>query len=405
MRAKTKTWLLGLLIVGGVAAGAYAWLGPEGQGDDQPTWEHTYGGSGRDEANRAAPTADGGTVVAGDRSEPGKAGRQAWVIRLDAHGKTVWERTWGGTGDQRVEDIQAAEDGTFVVAGETQAGALGVGHRWVAKLDPQGEVAWRHDYGGQRVGSAHSILVTADGGYVAAGMEQAAWPGRDRGWVAKIDALGAVVWERTYGDGSDERIQALRDTPDGGYVFVGSTRLKPTAAPLAWVVKVNAIGEPLWQRTFGGPTRHRALDVVTLGDEGFVVAGWSERPGRRERRDGWVLRLDAKGDKLWEHTYGGGEDDAASEIRPANTGGFVVVGSTASAGAGRSDAWIFRIDAEGRLLWERTLGGAADDAASAVVPMVDGAFVVAGSERSEGAGQSDAWVLRVNALGQLAQSH
>ncbi|HEX9842485.1 MAG TPA: hypothetical protein VGC20_07030 [bacterium] len=100
---------------------------------------------------------------------------------------------------------------------------------------------------------------------------------------------------------------------------------------------------------------------------------------------------------------GGAEADEAREVRPSNDGGFVVVGSTASRSAGSRDAWIFRIDKDGNTLWNRTLGGVDDDEASAVVPMVDGAFVVAGTERSKGAGQEDAWVLRLNALGRLAR--
>jgi hypothetical protein len=401
MRAMTIG--VAVVVVGGAAAGGlYLTLGQSGPKADQPTWEHTYGSSGRDEATHAAPTADGGTVIAGERTAEGKSDSDAWVLRLDAKGVTVWERSWGGPGDEHVEDIQASQDGGFIVTGETQGHTSGVGQAWVAKLSDGGEVLWHRNYESKRLGTMHSVISSADGGYVVAGAQQSENPSYYDGWVARIDAKGQPLWEHYYGGANDEAIEAIRETPDGGFVFAGTTESQGAGRTDAWIVKLDGLGVVQWERTYGSSARDAALDIQVLGDQGYIVAGWSDARAERDKRDGWVIRLNAKGDKIWERIYGGREEDVAREIRPSNDGGFVVVGTTNSKGAGRLDAWVFRIDATGKVLWDRALGGADDDEATAVVPMLDGAFVVAGRERSKGAGRQDAWVMRLNALGRIA---
>ncbi|HKI97541.1 MAG TPA: hypothetical protein VKB51_03600 [bacterium] len=403
MRAK---WIgLTIVVVGAAAAaGVYYMVQPSGPPANQPTWEHTYGGPGRDEATHATPTEDGGVVVAGDRTPDGKSDADAWVIRLDKAGSTVWERTWGSDGDEHVEDIQPTLDGGFIATGETQGATSGIGSVWVAKLDGKGSTVWLKQYDRKRKGRPHAILAAADGGYVVAGTEQSANPDYYDGWVAKIDADGKIVWERYYGGQDDETVNAIRATPDGGYVFAGTTQSKGAGGKDAWVVKINSTGQQLWEETFGSPENDSATDLVTLGDKGYVVAGWTESDRDRHKRDGWVIRLDAKGKKLWEHSYGGAENDEAHEIRPGNDSGFVVVGTTESKSAGGKDAWVLRIDDSGNELWNRTIGGKDDDEATAVVPMLDGAFVVVGKTRSQGAGGQDAWVMQLNALGEMTKS-
>lgn len=402
MRGKRLGIVAGVVIVL-VGAGLYFLFAPGAPEPTQLTWEHTYGGSGRDEATHIAPTSDGGAVIAGDRTQDGTSNVDAWVIRLDKQGSTVWERTWGGPDDEHVEDVRATTDGEFIVTGETQGATIGLGQVWVSKLDGDGKTVWMHTYDSGRKGAAHSVLPTADGGYVVAGTEPGRVANYYDGWVAKIDAQGKLEWEYTYGGADDESIAAIRDTPDGGFVFVGATQSEGEGRTDAWIVKLDGSGQMQWEHTYGSPQPDEAMDVVTLSDQGFIVAGWTDRKVDRDKRDGWLLRLDAKGERIWEHTYGGREADLAYSIRPTNDGGFVVAGATASFGEGRMDAWVFKVDKDGNQLWNQALGGKDDEQATAVEPMLDGAFVVAGREASHGAGREDAWILRLNELGRISK--
>ena len=402
MRVK---WIVaGAVVLGGAAGGWYYWSSQPTIVANQPTWERTFGGTGRDEASRAIPTSDGGVVLAGEVTPQGKTTADAWVVRLDKDGNTLWERTWGTAGDEHVRDVQASQDGGYIVTGETEGATSGVGAVWVAKLDGMGRTAWLHPYEKKRQGTPHAVLATPDGGYVVAGTEQSDNPAYYDGWVAKVDANGQVVWERFYGGKDDDRIYAIRETPDGGYIAAGTTQSKGAGEADAWVLKLSNIGEVQWEKTYGTAKAEAALDIVTLADKGYVLAGWSDADLDRHKRDGWVLRLDAKGDKVWEHLYGGREDDEARTIRPTNDGGYVLAGITSSRTAGGTDAWVVRLDGQGNVIWDRSLGGSDDDGATSVVPMLDGAFVVAGSTASKGAGNRDAWAMRLNGLGELKKA-
>lgn len=396
---------LGIVVVGAAAAvGIYFWMRPSGPPVNQPTWEHTYGGSGRDAATSAAMAEDGGTVIAGDRTPEGRNDADAWVIHLDKDGNTVWERTWGSAGDEHVEDIQPTQDGGYIVTGDTEGSISGSGTVWVAKLDGKGSTVWEQDYEKSRRGTPSAIIATADGGYVVAGRVQSKNPDYFDGWVAKLDGEGKVVWERFYGGQDDENIAAISETPDGGYIFAGATQSKGAGKSDAWVVKINSSGEVRWEHTYGSPNDDAATDLIALGDQGYAIAGWTDGDLERHKRDGWIIRLDAKGNKLWEHAYGGRQNDVTRAIRPANSGGFIVVGTTVAQEEGSTDAWVFRVDKDGHELWHRSIGGNENDGASAVVPQLDGAFIVVGETRSKGAGESDAWVLRLNALGEMTKA-
>ncbi len=152
--------------------------------------------------------------------------------------------------------------------------------------------------------------------------------------------------------------------------------------------------EVVWDKTFGGPKTDIAESIIALPDGGFAVAGytWSDDPGGW---DAWVLRLDRTGRMLWRKTFGGPKTYIAESIIALPDGGFAVAGRTRSKGAGDLDAWILRLDRTGRIFWDKTFGGPESDEASSIVALPDGGFAVAGYTESKGAGDEDAWVLRL----------
>ncbi|MFZ2330427.1 MAG: PEGA domain-containing protein, partial [Atribacterota bacterium] len=93
----------------------------------------------------------------------------------------------------------------------------------------------------------------------------------------------------------------------------------------------------------------------------------------------------------WEKTYGGSKDDEASSIIQTADGNYVVAGYTESKGAGRKDAWILKLDSVGNIIWDKTYGGRENDSINSIIQLNDGNYVVAGYTESKGAGRKDAW--------------
>ena len=237
------------------------------------------------------------------------------------------------------------------------------------------------------------------------------------GWAMGVGgvaapALGAPI-ASSLGSYGDEELLAVQDTLDGGQIVVGWTDSAGAGDRDAWVVKLDADGDPEWQRAFGGPDRDEAHSVEVSGGglqlPGYLVVGLTESFGAGGE-DIWALRLDESGDVLWEKTYGGTGADAASmvagerlcfapgEERPAD---WAIAGTTNSFGAGDFDAWVLRLDdVTGDLLWSRTYGSAAfAERAHSIAATPCGEWIIASDTAGFDALNGDFWVLKVDDLG------
>ena len=128
--------------------------------------------------------------------------------------------------------------------------------------------------------------------------------------------------------------------------------------------------------------------------------------------DFWVIKISSDGTLVWEKSFGGSEIDEARAISASHDGNFIVVGDTRSSDSdiavnnGAADVWILKISSKGSLLWEQTIGGTSFDVARSVSMTQDQGFVIAGSSRSSdngftNKGQNDALILKINSEGVL----
>ena len=132
-----------------------------------------------------------------------------------------------------------------------------------------------------------------------------------------------------------------------------------------------------WMKTYGGIAAEHAEAMEKVPDGGYMVAGWTETYGAGN--DDWMLmRLDEAGNMIWAKTYGGPERERAYAMKRTSDGNYVVAGETRSLGAGLIDAWVMKVDGNGAILWQKTIGASNVDWASALAASADGGVVVAG---------------------------
>ncbi|MCL0098651.1 hypothetical protein M1O16_02180 [Dehalococcoidia bacterium] len=153
-----------------------------------------------------------------------------------------------------------------------------------------------------------------------------------------------------------------------------------------------------WSRTFGGPYSETAQSVYQTACGGFIIVGETESFGAG-KTDFWLVKTDAQGNEEWSQTFGGAEWDAAFSVQQTTCGGFIIAGSTDSCGAGKGDVWLIKTDEGGNKEWSRTFGGKLHDGASSVQQTRDGGFIIAGSTDSFGAGGSDFWLVKTDPQG------
>ncbi len=346
-------------------------------------WEKALGGTAKDEPTAISPTTDGGSVVAGvsysddGDAEDNNGSGDVWVLKLDALGNVQWEKNYGGSGLDAARDVIQTSDGGYLITAFSESS--------------NGDVPM--NLGFQDV------------------------------WVLKLNSAGNLEWQTVRGGSVQEQPWSCSETVDG-YLIGGSTGSNDNDVSGnhgsfdIWVFKLDLNGAFQWQRCYGGSASDVLTDAQALGDGGFILAGFSHSTDGDVSHysayaDYWVVRIDAVGDIVWENCYGGNSGDGAWSVDPTLDGGFLVCGETQSADGmvtnmhGNIDIWVIKLDASGALEWERALGGTAIEIGGRAEQLPDGRCVVVGEAWSTNGdltgnmGLADLWVVMLDATGDL----
>jgi hypothetical protein len=255
---------------------------------------------------------------------------------------------------------------------------------------------WSRTFGGSGLDEGYSVQQTSDGGYVVAGYTYSYGAGEDDVYLIKTDAGGNKVWEKTFGGSSYDVGNSVQQTSDGGYVVVGTQSYGAWSADV-YFIKTDAGGNKVWEKTFGGTGDYGGTSVQQTSDGGYVIAGYTT-PYGAEKMDVYLIKTDASGNKVWEKTFGGSNADKGTSVQQTSDGGYVIAGDTESYGAG-GDVYLIKTDASGNKVWEKTFGGSSYDVGNSVQQTSDGGYVVAGETHSYGAGSSDVYLIKTDANG------
>ena len=308
-----------------------------------------------------------------------------------------WEKTYGGTGDDRAFYAATVADG-FAVVGSSTSFQQDETVAWVLRLDSKGAVVWNQTFL-EGDGSEFRSVLNLDNGFLLVG--NVFLPSADSdGYVVRVDAEGKAVWNITLaGEGVDKLFSAVKT--QNGFVLVGLTYSFGGDSDV-WVVKIDGDGNEVWSKTYEGAMEDAGRAVASTGGSDYVVAGYTNSMGNGDY-DFLLLKIDSSGNMLWNKTYGGVESDKAYAM-VETAGGYVVVGDTRSKGAGESDAWIIKVDADGNLVWDKAIGGDGFDMPTCVTVSGYGGFLVGGFTFSFGNGERDFWLFKIDDSGNVLWS-
>lgn len=152
--------------------------------------------------------------------------------------------------------------------------------------------------------------------------------------------------------------------------------------------------ETEWTRTYGGANDDRASCVIQTSDDGYAIAGRTNSFGAGGY-DFWLVKTNSSGDMEWNKTLGGARDDYARAVIQTTDGGFAVAGGT------QSDFWLVKTNSSGDVEWTQTYGGIREDVANSLVQTSDGGYAIAGWTQSYGAGLSDFWLVKTDSAGDM----
>jgi len=215
-----------------------------------------------------------------------------------------------------------------------------------------------------------------------------------------VNRVSAIAFAKTFGGSDYDAASSVQQTSDGGYIVAGHTGSFGAGNFDVFLLKTDASGNLQWVKTFGGSSSDSAYSVQQTSDGGYIVAGGTYSFGAGIY-DVFLLKTDASGNLQWAKTFGGSSNDAARSVQQTSDGGYIVAGWTWSFGAGNSDVFLLKTDATGNLQWAKTFGGSYYDYASSVQQTSDGGYIVVGRTYSFGAGGYDVFLLKTDASGNL----
>ncbi len=317
-------------------------------------WSKTYGGAGNDTGQgQTVQTSDGGYAISGDTNSSGAGGMDFWLIKTDASGNMQWNKTYGGALDESAKHMTQASDGGYAISGGTYSFGAGGQDAWLVKTDANGNMLWNKTYGGTGDDSGYGLVQTSDGGYAIVVITNSFGAGGYDTWLIKTDASGNMQWNQTYGGAQDDWGYYLIQSSDGGYAMEGYTR--SFGGYKVYLVKADADGNMQWNKTYAISTLpnigHYAIQTA---DGGYAIVGWTYISGQDQ--DFTLYKTDADGNLQWDMTYGGAEVENGYAVLQDSDGGYVLTGNTNSFGAGGTDIWLVKTDELGVVPEGLTLG-------------------------------------------------
>jgi hypothetical protein len=298
-----------------------------------------FGGQHSDGGYSVQQTTDGGYIVAGETCpDSSELDTDVWLIKTDVDNK-VWDMTFNRDSSDIGSSVQQTSDGGYVIAGAT--GSLLASDIWLIKTDASGNKVWDKTFGKDDFDAGNSVQQTSDGGYIIAGWTRPFGANGGEAWLIKTDANGNKTWDKAFGDEDGDWGGSVQQTSDGGYVIAGATGSLGAGGGDVWLIKADADGGRVWDKTFGGPGYDVGQSVQQTSDGGYIIAGTTWSDGASSG-DVWLIRTDADGNKVWDTTFGGDNDDRGYSVQQTSDGGYIIVGETMSYGAGWYDVWLIK---------------------------------------------------------------
>ena len=352
------------------------------------------------------PTSDGGFIALGN-VYPGGGRWHLIVTKLNPAGAIEWRSAYV-TFQVVAAQIRQTLDGGYVIGAtlgrDTPLHAEGM---VVLRLDPFGAILWQRKIGGFQRDILRSLGVTADNGVLIGGEAEATprpafGPPRHHLWVVRLNAAGLMVWQRTYITSPSPReslqMTSFRVTPDNGAII---SALDRDVRNSAYLLKLNAFGAVEWLANYKGMLWPSSASPTS--DGGYVFTGTTFDSAPRLARAVAITRLDSAGHVVWTKRMadprGIVTEDTAVDARETLDGGIVVAASTQTPGPSGHDVWIAKFDASGGLMWQTIYDNGRENLARLVEPTMDGGVVITGDSSARSSRSWDWLVIRLTESG------
>lgn len=409
------------------------------QAPSEKQWDYRFGGDEYEDMNRMHEFASGEIILfgtsssdaGGDKSQdayeafPGVNSGDFWLVKLNNVGEKIWDYRYGGTQGEIGIDFLELADGSMILAGVSSSGIGGEKSQacwgyydyWMIKVDPDGNKLWDKRFGSNSADYFREIIQTNDGGFVLGGFTEGGISGDktedawDVGsyeydyWIVKTDANGNKLWDKRYGGTGYDQMDGLVELADGSLMIGGYSSSiadgDKTAPPAGlgdyWIVKTDANGNYILDKKYGGNLEEICFDMLVDNANNILIGGNSRSDNGGDKTedaysdpfygntsDYWIVKIDADGNKLWDHRYGGVNfEDEFGNIIQTDDGGYLFTGNSYSPisgektenNLGEEQMWSVKTDINGVVEWDKTLFNNGHDEIGLGMQLNDGCYL------------------------------
>jgi len=349
-------------------------------------WSKSFGGVRDDKGRSVQQTTDGGYIVCGITESYGSGFEDIWLIKTDVDGNKLWDKTFGGKDiDVGASALQTTDDG-YIICGSTYPNRASSEYVWLIKTDAEGNKLWDKTFGDSGISAGRSAKQTRDGGYIICGYTSSTESGGGGAWLIKTDADGNKLWDKAWGTTAVDIGTSVQQTADGGYVLCGVTGSSESGNQEALLIKTDADGNKLWDNTFKTEGLATASSVEQTIDGGYVICG-SAVSLEADKVSAWLIKTDVTGNKLWDKMYSGEGITTGNSVQQTTNGGYIICGNIISYTTGKTDVRLVMTEEDGTELWEKSHSGEGVAQGESVQQTEDGGYIVCGTTKSlEGGG-------------------
>ncbi|MBA2422318.1 MAG: hypothetical protein H0V61_03750, partial [Chitinophagales bacterium] len=333
-----------------------------------------------------------------------------------------WQRTFGGTGNDILQDIYPTADSNYILIGLTDSNNLDVSCElkgkhdiWVIKMDPLGNIIWQKCLGGTvEEGNPYTkIIQTSDGGYLfiteswSSDVDVVGHHLLSDAWTVKLDAFGNIMWAKSFGGSAWDVPRNLLELPGKRYLVMSRSTSSDGDVPVnidtdpesfdAWVFIVDSAGEFLMNKVYGGTGDDDLYKPILMSDGNIALFGLTNSTDGDltdqpvDTTDGWLLKIDTNGMILSSQVYGNINYESFLDAFATDDGGFIAFGETGDPVApidqgsyhANADWWAVKLDVAGNMEWQGVYGGSEDENFRRAAPVSDNSgYYMSGSSTS-----------------------
>ncbi|HNW71273.1 MAG TPA: T9SS type A sorting domain-containing protein [Bacteroidales bacterium] len=295
-------------------------------------------------ANDFIRTSDHGFLICGLTNKYPAKGYDMLLIKTDSSLNTEWEKTYGGADWDIAQAVKETFDNAYIIVGKTYSYGPSNDNVYVVKTDFQGDTLWTRTFGGDSSDYATSVDILYDSTYLIGGATNSFGYGDYDGYVLNLGRNGDTIWTKTYGEDKEDIIYSIKQTPDSGFVFVGSTRSYNAIQHENWLMRFDKNHHYWWRLPEFwdiGPGDDMVYDVFIDDSSRYILTGYTTGVGMGGKE---VLML-VMGDGDVFHcslTDGSANDESGNQVIQSADGGYVIVGSTQGIGPGLSNIYLLK---------------------------------------------------------------